>query len=317
MEKTNRLMEAVIRRDGESKWLDMVDRAKSNPFFAKYAEGLIKEGITSDIAGALGRYHDVVIEAAKPNLIGREIVQVMATDDALVRFPKAVKAVAYQKAESASYWVTGEQYATEDVSADIEITAGGEWSKRFFEDAKWSVLERQAKEVGRAIAQLETTKILLAYKSITAASLAGGADLSLNEGANFAWTDVVSLWNTLAKADYSPKVLVINTREMQGVINQNQFIQSLYYAPESTIRTGVFDLPVLGMRLVYSTLVPAYDATHNYKFAIDTDVAGVLLIRRDITTEPFENPRDDLYGVVASERVGIGVLREDAVARGY
>jgi len=45
--------------------------------------------------------HDVVVEAAKPNLIGRELVTVMPVTDALVRFPKAKLAKAYKKAQFA------------------------------------------------------------------------------------------------------------------------------------------------------------------------------------------------------------------------
>jgi hypothetical protein len=41
-----------------------------------------------------------------------------------------------------------------------------------------------------------------------------------------------------------------------------------------------------------------------------------MLIRRDIVAEPFENPKQDRYGIAASERVGLGVLRSKAVARG-
>ena len=50
------------------------------------------EALTSPIAGAFGRVHDTVIEAAQPDLIGRNLLQIIRTDDALVRFPKAKKA---------------------------------------------------------------------------------------------------------------------------------------------------------------------------------------------------------------------------------
>jgi len=40
-----------------------------------------------------------------------------------------------------------------------------------------------------------------------------------------------------------------------------------------------------------------------------------LLIRRDITTEPYEDPKNGVFGIVASERIGYAVLRSKAVAR--
>ena len=66
----------------------------------------------------------------------------------------------------------------------------------------------------------------------------------------------------------------------------------------------------LGVKVAVSTKV-----TDGTVYAIDTDVAAAMLLRRDVMTEPFENPRDDRYGIVASERVGLGVLRTKAVAR--
>jgi hypothetical protein len=65
------------------------------------------------------------------------------------------------------------------------------------------------------------------------------------------------------------------------------------------------------MKIVVSTKVA--DGT---VYCIDTDVAAVMLLRRDILTEPFENPKQDRYGISASERIGLGALRSKAVARG-
>jgi len=77
------------------------------------------------------------------------------------------------------------------------------------------------------------------------------------------------------------------------------------------IRRGILGETYLGMKIVVSTKVA--DGT---VYCIDTDVAAVMLLRRDILTEPFENPKGDRYGIVASERIGLGVLRSKAVARG-
>jgi len=48
---------------------------------------------------------------------------------------------------------------------------------------------------------------------------------------------------------------------------------------------------------------------------IDSKNASVMLLRRDIITEPYEDLKNDRYGIVASERIGLAVLRTKAVAR--
>jgi len=204
-DKPNVLKEAVMGSPelGEGHWGNMVEKARNNPWY----QVPLREGILSDIAGALGRMHDVVVEAAKPNLIGRELVTVMPVTDALVRFPKAKLAKAYRKAQFAEVFMVGEKYQfaevfmvgekyeTQDVKCDIEIRAGAEYSKKFFEDASWPVLERQTAEVGRAVADLETQMIYDYLVSNAGTTTTGDGD------GVFEWAELVKLWNEVKKKD--------------------------------------------------------------------------------------------------------------------
>lgn len=311
-------LQEAVKRDPEhfeEGWSGFMAEANRSRFMRHILKTGLKEGLFSDMAGALGAIHEKVVEAAKPKLIGREIIAVVPTTEALERFFKQELAKAYVVGETEPLEVP-EKMATQDILCDIEIACKMEFSKSYIEDASWAVLARAAEEGARAIAQLETEKIIELYHAILAADLAGAAELATNEGSEFVWADVVSLWSEVEEENFDPDVLVLDTREMQGIMNANQFIQSLYFAPESAIRQGVYELPALGMKIVHSTLIPAVDATHNHKFAIDTKTAAVMLLRRDITTEPFENPGKLRSGIIISERIGLGVLRAAAVARG-
>jgi len=307
----NVLKEAILKDPelGDYHWSTVIEKAKSNLFTARYCSSLINEGILSDMAGALGKMHDVVVEAAKPTLIGREMMWVLPTDQALVRFPKARLGKAKQTAEFAETWFYPEKRDTTDVQATVEIRAGGEWSKKYVEDANWNVMERQAMEVGRAIGELETEKIYSLYTGIAASDLAGGAEVGGAGTLN--WAGVVSFWNTVRKENFSAKVLVIHPEQAADLWQDDKFIHSFYFGKEVDVRRGILGETYLGMKILVST-----KATNGTVIAIDTDVAAVMLLRRDILTEPFENPREDRYGIVASERIGLGVLRSKAVARG-
>ncbi|WGM90157.1 MAG: hypothetical protein NUK63_03315 [Candidatus Bathyarchaeum tardum] len=281
------------------------ERSKSNPMI----NAVMREAILSDVSGALGKLHDSVVEAAKPALIGRELIWVMPTSESMVRFPKAKVGKAKRTAELAQTWIYGEKYSTIDVKTNIEIRAGAEYSKKFFEDATWPVMERQAAEVGRSIAELETERILALYESIPASDLAGGA--VLNGSGTLDWAGVVSFWNQLKKENLSAKVLAINPNQAADLWQDEKFIHSFYFGDKVDVARGILGQSYLGMKVAVSTKVA--DGT---VFAIDTDVAGVMPLRRDVMTEPFENPRDDRYGIVGSERLGLGVLKTEAVARG-
>jgi len=301
-----KLFEAVMKDPEYQPILpDVLKRAKSNLM----VNAVMREALLSDAAGALGKMHDVVVEAAKPALIGREIIWVLPTTETLVRFPRAKVGKAHRTAELAEVWITQEKYDTVDVKADMEIRAGAEYSKKFFEDASWGVMERQTAEVGRAIAELETEKVLALYDGIAAANLAGGG--AYNGAGTLDWNGLVGFWNRVKAENFSAKVLVINPAQLSDLWKQDQFIHSFYFGGMADVRRGILGETYLGMKIVVSTKV-----TDGTVYCIDTDVAAVMLLRRDILTEPFENPREDRYGIAASERIGLGVLRSKAVARG-
>jgi hypothetical protein len=301
-----KLFEAIMKDpEYQSILPDLLKRAKSNLM----VNAVMREALLSDAANALGKMHDVVVEAAKPALIGREIIWVLPTTETLVRFPRAKLGKAHRTAELSEVWITQEKYDTIDVKADMEIKAGAEYSKKFFEDASWGVMERQTAEVGRAIAELETEKVLALYDSIPANELAGGG--AYNGAGTLNWEGLVGFWNRVKAENFSAKVLVINPAQLADLWKQDQFIHSFYFGGMADVRRGILGETYLGMKIVVSTKVA--DGT---VYCIDTDVAAVMLLRRDILTEPFENPKGDRYGIVASERIGLGVLRSKAVARG-
>jgi hypothetical protein len=300
-DKPNVLKEAIIGCSelGEGYWGNIVERAKENPWY----QVPLREGILSDIAGALGRMHDVVVEAAKPKLIGRELVTVMPTTDALVRFPKAKLAKAFKKGELAQTFFVGEKYETQDIKCDIEIRAGAEYSKKFFEDASWPVLERQTAEVGRAVADLETKTI---YDYLVAN--AGTTDTGDSDG-TFEWAELVKIWNDIKKKDWDPDAIALHPDEVADCWTQDQFIHGFYFGSQVDVRRGVLGELYLGMKVLSSSKCTAATI-----IALETAYA-VLLVRRDLITEPFENPKEDRYGIVASERIGLGITRTEAVGK--
>jgi len=79
---------------------------------------------------------------------------------------------------------------------------------------------------------------------------------------------------------------------------------------EETELSQVLIGQALTMNIYKSTL-----CTNGVAHAVDKSAAGVLLIRRDITTEPYEDPKNGVFGVVASERIGYAVLRSKSIAR--
>ena len=286
-----------------------VKQALRNPFTLNYLRSGMKEGILSDMAGALGRIHDVVVEAAKPNLIARDIIDVRTTTESLERFPRAKKSSAYVAAEGGTVRIHGERYDWADVQTSVFLKDGVEWSREFAEDAKWNVMNRQLEELGRSIAQLETEKIIALYAGVAAGDLASGAALA-GGGTAMSWTKAVQLWDAIENEDFHPDALIVHSKQASQLFTATEFINSQYLPAEQAQLSKGLVGQALTMNIYKSTL-----CTNGVAHAVDKASAGVLLIRRDITTEPYEDPKGGVFGIVATERIGYAVLRSKGIAR--
>lgn len=286
---------------GEAELNEAVTVAEKNPFF----QWALKEGIYADYATALGAIHDKVVNAAVPALIGRELLTVIPVTKDPVRFIKAVKGKAWEAGEAETP-ITPERYGTPaDISA-IELKARAEWSETFLEDAEWNAEQRLIAECGRSIGELESEKIDDMYEAIDTADLAGDAEVTTTNG-DISFSQFKALIAAVEGEDFHPKVVGLPIAEYYSLFDESQFVQSLYYAPERAMRTGVVET-TLGVKIVRSSLITS-------PLCIDTDYV-VLTVRRELNSKPYEDPAKTMYGVLASERIGMEVLRTEAVARG-
>jgi len=302
----NKLMEAIVNDPelGEASWNELMAKAQNHPFYAK----ILKEGLYRDVAGALGAVQATVWPIAWENAIGRELIKVMRTTNALERFPKEIKAVAYESGEAPPMG-TGGRVEFTNVEANIEISAKKEWTQGYIEDAAWNVLQYQLGAIGRALAKKESQKIISIYNAIAAGNLATGAEITITDNAP-TWAQVVDLVSAVAEADYVPEVVAMNAPEFGYLFNHDQFISSLYLPHgQADIRKGVVYHSGLGVKFVRSTLI-------SKSLCIDTNASGVFLLRREVNTKPYEDPANVKFGVQGNERYGCGMLRNDAVARG-
>ena len=306
-----KLFESLMAKNTEHKQLyeKLKEKANTHPFFKRYCEVGVKEGLFSDIIGAIGRMHDTLVEAAYPELIGRNIINVRNTTEPLERFPLDEKSVAYLYAEGATTRLSGKKHSTVDIQTNILAESSEEWTREFVEDATWNVMDNMVEKVGRALGEAETNKILDLYAGIANADLAGGAPI--DQGGNaLDWAGLLKLHNAVRGENWRPTVLVVHETQLHQLLSDDKFIHAQYLpSGQTNIEQGIVT-SVLGMRVQASTLVPNGTA-----YAIDTRVAAVMLLRRDVTVEDWEDPKTGKYGVRATTRFGLGVLRSKAVAK--
>jgi HK97 family phage major capsid protein len=280
-----------------------------HPFLKRYCEVGVKEGLFSDTVSALGRMHDTLVQAAYPEMIGRGIITVMPTNEAMERFPLDEKATAYRYAEGAATRLSATKNTTVDVYTNILAEASEEWTREFLEDATWNVMDQMVEKVGRALGEEETNRIISLYGAIADADLASGAVIN-QSSAEMDWSGVVKLHNAVRAENWKPTVLAVNETQLHQLLNDDKFIHAQYLPSGQTDLDQATVASVLGMKVQASSLVPNGTA-----YAVDTRVASVMLLRRDVTVEDWEDIKNGKYGVRATTRFGIGVLKSKAIAK--
>ena len=288
---------------------EQLKQRTEHPFLKRYVQMGVKEGLFSDMVGALGRMHDTLVQSAWPELIGRNVVTVRPTTELMERFPLDAGAVAYKYAEGAVTRLSGKKASTVDVYTDQVAESSDEWTREFLEDATWNVIDVATENVGRALGQNETERVIALYNGIAAGDLAGGSELT-GGGAVLSWAKLLELHNAVRSGNWKPTVLAVNEMQLHQLLNDDKFIHAQYLPSGQTDLEQGTVTSVLGMRIHATTLVPNGTA-----FAIDTRVAGVMLLRRDVTVEDWEDVKTGKYGIRATTRFGLGILRANAVAR--
>ncbi len=301
----------LICCDGEPMQLaeKFVKRVSEHPFFKHYRERGVREGLFSDMVGALGRMHDTVVKCAYPELIGRNIIAVRPTEKSRERFPLDHKAVGYSYAEGTSTRLSGAKNGAVEVNADIIAEASECWTYEFVEDSTWNVMENMVEKVGRALGQEETSIVLSLYGNIANSDLAGAVPIDQGDRV-MDWKAVIRLYDAVRGENWRPNILVLHETQLHQLLEDDKFIDSRYLTSlETDVEYGLVR-SALSMRVQASTLVPNGTA-----YAIDTRVAAIMLLRRDIAVKDWSDPRAGEFGIKATTRFGLGVLRSNAIAK--
>jgi len=305
-EYRNLLKEAVLKDPdlGESGWQEaFLAKAKGNAMIQR----TMKEYVTNDIANALGHIHDVAIEAAKKMAIGRDVIWVIPTTEALVRFYLAKRGKVWPAIEGPPIQ-TPERFEKVDISVDKEYGQDALFSQAYLEDVPFNVIERAVADASQLLEEKISSDVVALYEGIGATYLAGGAEIYAGTGGTLAWKDLVNAWTAVKKAGYNANVAMIHPDQIADLWNDDKFIHSFYFGDKVDVQRGVLGETYLGFKIVETDLCTATKV-----HLIDMTKAAGLLMRRDILTQPYEEKL--AQGVIVTARYGLGTLRKDAVAR--
>ncbi len=284
-------------------------RIEENLFFQRYRDLKIKETLFSDTLTAVGHLQQQIVKYAYPDMIGRRIISVKKTTEPMERFPLASKAVGYILAEGSMIRLSGDKTGCVTINMDQYAESSEQWTKEFIEDAQPHAIDNIERRLSQALALHETETVLGLYNSIAAADLAGGSPLNWGNR-QMDWNAVMALHSAVKSANWKPTVLVLNSTQLSQLLLDNHFLEYEYLPSKDVDLEEGLIRKVMGMQVESSTLVPNGTA-----YAIDASIAGIMLLRRDITVEDYSDVMANRYGMKATTRFGLGILRSNAVAK--
>ena len=262
----------------------------------------LHEILLSDASQATAKVLDTVWEAAKPQLIDRELAVVIAQDAPLIKVPRAKISKAFEVAEGAEIPVGTEDYDSVTLTPK-KYGVRPLISREMVEDTEWDVIEYQLAEAGRAMADLETETIIAQMISDAGNSVAAGT------GGMLAYSDVVSIVKECLIDGYTPDAIAIHPSELADLLKDTAIQKAMEWGGEAVAPSGQI-ARLLGMQVLVSTKI-----TSGTALIVDSKHAGVLFIRRDITAEDYEDPVKDLAGVAITSRWAYTTLRTEAIGK--
>ncbi|MEM3383855.1 MAG: phage major capsid protein [Nitrososphaerales archaeon] len=285
----------------------ILEKASSNRFVQFWKKHTLQQ---SD-AGAIGELSKVVVEAALPELVGREMCWVVETTESKVRFPRAIKGKAQARivGGTGQVEIIPERMDFIDIEADTEIIASSAYTDAYLEDAAWPAVRRATEEAGRSVAEKETELIVEKFDSISNSDLAGGAQITLSNPCTM--DNLIDIITNVRKEDFIPDKVFMNPAQFGELKKDDTFIDSLKWGELLDKERGEMARMIDGVRIFVSSKINAQKV-----YAIDSRWACGLVIRRDLIIEPFDKRDQLISGVIASSRIGVRILRSKAVARG-
>jgi HK97 family phage major capsid protein len=262
----------------------------------------LHEILLSDASQATAKVLDTVWEAAKPQLVGRELAVVIAQDAPLIKVPRAKISKAFEVAEGAEIPVGTEDYDSVTLTPK-KYGVRPLISREMVEDSEWDVIEYQLTEAGRAMADLETETIIAQMISDAGNSVAAGT------GGTLAYSDMVNIVKECLIDGYTPDAIAIHPSELADLLKDTAIQKAMEWGGEAVAPSGQI-ARLLGMQVLVSTKV-----TSGTALVVDSKHAGVLFIRRDITAEDYEDPVKDLAGVAITSRWAYTTLRTEAIGK--
>ena len=254
------------------------------------------------------KIYDTLIEAVQKNLIPRDQI---ATYVAPSGIPGSSVDIDFETADSLAVREIAEGAA---VPLDVvECTSTNYKPKKYGvrplitkemqEDGKFDLLLQNIGRAGKEIAENETSLIITDALDSAGNTVAGGAAATI--------ANITRAMQYLEDADFVPTTLLIGPEFANDLRNIDTFVEADKLG-STEMRMNGFIGKIFGMDVIR---VSGNLITTTTGYVIDKSEAIVLVEKRPVTVEQYDDVTHDMSGAVITQRIKVGVRRSSAIAK--
>lgn len=176
-------------------------------------------------------------------------------------------------------------------------------TKEMMEDSKFGLIESNIKEAGRKLADNETT-LIIAQLDTAANTVAGGAATTI--------ANITRAIQYLEDNDYTATDYIVGPEVADDLRNIDTFVEANKTGGDTTPSSRLIGT-IYGMQV--HLVSPNAGITTTSSYVIDRSHAYVIVEKRPVTIERYDDEAADLTGVVITTRVAVAAIRTKAIAK--
>lgn len=254
--------------------------------------------------------HGMILDAAYAARVGRQlfsVVQLKAGHELKVTKETKNSVDFIKAAEGAEGIVDVEAYSQDTITPE-KYFAIPVVSSEIREDANWDVIKRNIKACGIQAGLKEDANIVAAMADSTYGFYAGtsNAHRVTTSGTEIDVVDIVNAIRLPKTDDYYPNVMLIHPTQEAELNQIDTFVEADKVGSRVTFEKG-FCGRIYGLDVIVSS-----SCTENYAYVLDQRWAGMLVVRRPLTTKTFEIPTRDSIGISVTFRQKAQVVQPNA-----
>ena len=266
---------------------------QNNPLLKVYRR---THNAQQDATAGIQELSSMVLEARRPDAIGRDLVRLFETthDAVKIRKPAKGKAVKTDRG-TLSIQSKGERNEFITITPDDEIEASEEWDLKFLEDAEWNVASSQAASIAADLQELETEQIFKQLKAITNANAAGRVNKA--DTASLTADHLIDAWGLVKEQNATPDCCTMHPKDLTKLLKDDDFKDSTLLGEFANYSMGMVGM-FMGMQMFVSSLHP-----ENEIYVFDKNRVLMMALRRDRLVTPYEMAPHTM-GIQISTRYG-------------